>query len=74
MAALSLTIWLAACNLAGTYENSSGHEVKDPRCLGAGSEGAHYKCRDGSFSFSEHRRGACSSHGGVAEDLTGGNE
>lgn len=27
------------------------------------------RCRDGSFSFSEHRCGSCSHHGGVAEFL-----
>ena len=69
MTALSLTLWLATCNLTGTYENSSGHEVTNPRCLASGSEGAHYRCHDGSFSHSEHRRGACSGHDGIAEDL-----
>ncbi len=29
--------------------------------------GASAKCRDGSLSFSAHRRGTCSHHGGVAE-------
>ena len=28
--------------------------------------GATAQCRDGSYSFSEHRRGTCSHHGGVA--------
>lgn len=27
------------------------------------------RCRDGSMSFSEHRCGTCSHHGGVAEFL-----
>jgi hypothetical protein len=28
--------------------------------------GASAQCRDGSYSFSQHRRGTCSHHGGVA--------
>lgn len=28
--------------------------------------GASARCRDGSYSFSQHRRGTCSHHGGVA--------
>jgi hypothetical protein len=43
--------------------------VKVPRCFGNGHEGAHYRCQDGSFSHSEHLRGACSRHGGVSEGL-----
>ena len=31
--------------------------------------GATARCRDGTYSFSEHRSGTCSSHGGVAEWL-----
>ena len=29
--------------------------------------GATAECRDGSYSFSEHRSGTCSHHGGVAK-------
>ena len=29
--------------------------------------GATAQCRDGSYSFSEHRSGTCSHHGGVAK-------
>jgi Protein of unknown function (DUF3761) len=32
--------------------------------------GATAKCKDGSYSKSQHRSGTCSSHGGVAEWLT----
>ena len=28
--------------------------------------GSSAKCRDGSYSFSAHRQGTCSHHGGVA--------
>ncbi len=46
------------------YVNSSDHLVHSPSC---GSEQLHHTahCRDGSESFSEHRRGTCSNHGGV---------
>ncbi|HEX3847352.1 MAG TPA: DUF3761 domain-containing protein [Steroidobacteraceae bacterium] len=32
--------------------------------------GATAKCKDGSYSHSQHHSGSCSSHGGVAEWLT----
>jgi Protein of unknown function (DUF3761) len=32
--------------------------------------GATAKCKDGTYSKSQHRAGTCSSHGGVAEWLT----
>jgi len=49
------------------YENSSGHQVHSPSC-GNESEPPHHTatCRDGSVSYSEHHRGTCSYHGGVA--------
>jgi Protein of unknown function (DUF3761) len=66
-------VWLAwqagpvfaySCN-DNHYVNSSGHIVHSPSC----SE-EHDKriaeCRDGSVSYSEHHRGTCSHHGGVA--------
>ena len=55
-----------ACNNRH-YVNSSGHVVHSPSC-GNESEPPHYTatCRDGSISFSEHRRGTCSGHRGVA--------
>jgi hypothetical protein len=34
--------------------------------------GATARCRDGTYSYSKHRRGTCSHHGGVAEWLSGG--
>ena len=67
-----LTTTIAAqssCSRAGHYVAASGHIVKVPRCHGFGHEGAHYRCRDGSFSHSERLRGACSRHGGVASAL-----
>ena len=53
-----------ACN-SNYYANSSGHLVHSPSC---GREPYQHTadCRDGSVSFSEHHRGTCSHHGGVA--------
>ena len=47
------------------YRNSSGHCVPRPTQAPAAPPGASAICNDGSYSFSEHRRGTCSSHGGV---------
>lgn len=64
----SFSVAWGYCNKTGSYINSDGHVVKDPRCAEE-SAGARYLCRDGSYSFSEHRQGACSRHGGVEKDL-----
>jgi predicted RNA-binding Zn-ribbon protein involved in translation (DUF1610 family) len=53
-----------ACN-NNYYVNSSGHVLHSPSC-GQEHEKRTEECRDGSVSFSEHHRGACSYHGGVA--------
>ena len=39
---------------------------------GSAPAGATARCRDGTYSFSQHRSGTCSHHGGVAVWLTGG--
>ncbi|MBN3805056.1 DUF3761 domain-containing protein [Paraburkholderia sp. Ac-20336] len=54
-----------------TYTNRDGNTVHAPaRSLsGRAPEGATARCRDGSYSFSQHRRGTCSRHGGVAQWL-----
>lgn len=59
----------ARCNKRGHYIAASGHVVKNPRCVGRGHIGAHFLCRDGSYSHSERRRGACSRHRGVKRAL-----
>jgi hypothetical protein len=51
---------------AGYYKNVSGHCVKRPAKAAKAPKGATAKCRDGSYSFSEHASGTCSHHGGVA--------
>ena len=55
----------------GEYTNSDGNVIHSPAHTKSGKapEGATAKCRDGSYSFSQHRRGTCSRHGGVAEWL-----
>lgn len=53
------------------YTNIDGNEVHSPAYSNTGSvpSGASARCRDGSYSFSQHRSGTCSHHGGVAEWL-----
>jgi hypothetical protein len=55
----------------GHYRNVDGAIVHSPAHTdtGAAPAGASAQCRDGSFSFSAHRRGTCSHHGGVARWL-----
>jgi hypothetical protein len=54
---------------ADSYINSSGRCVHRPVRAPTAPVGASARCRDGTYSFSEHRRGTCSHHGGVAEWL-----
>lgn len=48
------------------YVNSQGNFVPSPSDNPAG---ASAKCRDGTYSYSQSRRGTCSHHGGVAQWL-----
>ncbi len=48
------------------YTARSGHRVHRPTVANSAPAGASAHCRDGSWSFSESRRGTCSHHGGVA--------
>ncbi|SEB22492.1 DUF3761 domain-containing protein [Paraburkholderia sartisoli] len=54
-----------------TYQNRDGETVHAPARSLSGKipEGATARCRDGTYSFSRHRSGTCSRHGGVAEWL-----
>jgi Protein of unknown function (DUF3761) len=54
-----------------TYTNRDGNTVHAPaRSLsGNAPEGATARCRDGTYSFSRHRSGTCSRHGGVSDWL-----
>jgi hypothetical protein len=49
------------------YTNSAGHSVHSPARTKDGTipAGATALCRDGTYSFSQSRRGTCSHHGGV---------
>jgi len=51
----------ATCS-RGYYLNVSRHCVHRP---GSSSAGATARCRDGTYSYSEHASGTCSGHGGV---------
>ncbi|WP_036665163.1 DUF3761 domain-containing protein [Paludibacterium yongneupense] len=52
----------------GSYINADGTSVHRPAHTRSGRApaGASARCRDGSYSFSKHRSGTCSRHGGVA--------
>jgi hypothetical protein len=51
------------------YTNVDGEQVSSPVFSKSAPAGATAQCRDGSYSFSRHRRGTCSHHGGVARWL-----
>lgn len=55
----------------GSYVNSAGNTVCSPyQSASSGAPaGATAQCADGSYSFSQSRRGTCSHHGGVASWL-----
>ena len=54
----------------GTYVNSAGNTVCSPyQSNGGAPAGATARCSDGTYSFSQSRRGTCSGHGGVASWL-----
>ncbi len=54
-----------------TYTNVDGNTVHSPAYTSDGSvpSGATAQCRDGTYSFSQHRSGTCSGHGGVLKWL-----
>lgn len=56
---------------SNTYTNVDGNTVHSPAASTDGSvpDGATARCGDGSYSFSQHRSGTCSHHGGVAQWL-----
>lgn len=52
------------------YTNVDGNMVHSPAYSSGGAPaGATAQCRDGTYSFSQHRSGTCSAHGGVASWL-----
>jgi hypothetical protein len=54
------------------YINSKGEWIPSPTQTidGDAPDGATARCRDGSYSFSQSRRGTCSWHGGVDQWLS----
>jgi hypothetical protein len=56
---------------ADYYRNSNGVCVHRPmkRQDSGVPQGATAQCRDGSYSFSQHRSGTCSHHGGVSKRI-----
>jgi hypothetical protein len=54
----------AAC-AADEYRNVDGVCVHRPEQANQPPAGATAQCNDGSYSFSQHRQGTCSHHGGV---------
>ncbi len=51
------------------YINVDGNKVKSPSYSDSVPSDATAQCRDGSYSYSQHRQGTCSGHGGVAQWL-----
>lgn len=51
------------------YTNVEGNEVHSPAYSSGVPAGASALCGDGTYSFSQNRRGTCSHHGGVSEWL-----
>ena len=49
------------------YTNVDGEKVHSPVAAPSRPADASARCRDGTYSFSQNRRGTCSHHGGVAE-------
>ncbi len=49
----------------GYYTNVDGNRIPRPYYSTSTPSGATAICRDGTYSFSAHRRGTCSHHGGV---------
>ncbi|MGH3780713.1 MAG: DUF3761 domain-containing protein [Pseudonocardiaceae bacterium] len=54
---------------ADYYRNSAGTCVHRPQQAAAAPAGVTARCSDGEHSFSQHRQGSCSGHGGVTQWL-----
>ena len=56
----------------GSYTNVNGNNITSPSYSSNGvPAGATAECKDGTYSFSQHRSGTCSGHHGVSEWLSG---
>ncbi|MFF0491059.1 DUF3761 domain-containing protein [Nocardia sp. NPDC003482] len=54
---------------AGEYQNVDNACVPRPQQSDTQPDGATAQCKDGTYSFSQHRSGTCSGHGGVSRWL-----
>jgi len=52
-----------------SYINVNGNQVHSPAYSNTTPAGATAICGDGTYSFSQHRSGTCSHHGGVSQWL-----
>lgn len=59
----------SSCDEGTHYVNSDGACVPRPTSAATPPAGATARCVDGEYSFSKHRQGTCSGHGGVAQWL-----
>ncbi|MEU4345247.1 DUF3761 domain-containing protein [Nocardia sp. NPDC023852] len=59
---------MIACG-AGEYANVDNDCVSRPEQAPVAPDGATDQCKDGTYSFSRHRAGTCSHHGGVTRWL-----
>jgi hypothetical protein len=60
---------LASLEAKGTYVNAKGNTVSTPVYAKVIPRGATARCKDGTYSFSQSRRGTCSGHKGVSSWL-----
>ena len=51
------------------YTNVDGDRIPSPTYSDSVPDGASAQCKDGTYSFSAHRQGTCSGHGGVGSWL-----
>jgi hypothetical protein len=66
----SADLYVPALSNNRHYTNSDGQSVHSPAYSKGGTPaGATALCNDGTYSFSQHRQGTCSHHGGVAKWL-----
>lgn len=59
----------SASSRGDTYTNVDGNQIERPVAAASQPAGATAKCKDGTWSFSQHHSGTCSGHGGVAQFL-----
>jgi len=60
---------LTALGASSYYINISGRQVHVPMKAVVIPKGAAAQCKDGAYSFSQHRSGTCSGHRGVLKWL-----